>query len=108
MTTLLRGQVYAVKLEHVPGEKFYVVVSNNQRNRNLEQVLAARITTSSKPPLASIVELGSNEVVVGRVCCDDIETIWEDEVTRPMGALRVGTMARIDAGLRAALGLSPR
>ena len=66
----------------------------------------ARLTTSAKPALPSIVELGDGEVVKGRVCCDDLETIWLDEITRDLGALSAGAMARIDDGLRAALALN--
>lgn len=110
MTALLRGRVYAAKLAHIDGEKYYLVVSNNQRNGRLQQVLAVRLTTSPKPAVSSIVELKPGEVLPGggRIVCDDIETIWEDEVTRDMGALSQGTMTRVEAGLRAALGLSPR
>jgi hypothetical protein len=64
--------------------------SNNRRNQALPQVLAARLTTSAKPALPSIVELGDGEVVKGRVCCDDIETSWLDEITRDLGALSAG------------------
>jgi mRNA interferase MazF len=102
---LMRGRVYAAKLEHIPGEKFYLVVSNNRRNGRLPQVLAVRLTTSSKPALPSIVELDEPEIFCGRVCCDDIETLWPDEVTRDLGALSARAMTRVDEGLRAALGL---
>jgi mRNA interferase MazF len=86
-------------------EKFYVVVSNNRRNGALEQVLGVRVTTSRKPAIPSIVELGDGEVITGRVICDDIETIWRDEISREMGALTPGTMSRVEDGLRAALSL---
>lgn len=86
-------------------EKFYVVVSNNRRNRALEQVLGVRVTTSRKPAIPSIVDLGDGEVITGRVICDDIETIWRDEISREMGALTPGTMSRVEDGLRAALNL---
>ena len=86
-------------------EKFYVVVSNDRRNRALEQVLGVRVTTSRKPAIPSIVELGDGEVITGRVICDDIETIWRDEISREMGALTPGTMSRVEDGLRAALNL---
>jgi mRNA interferase MazF len=87
-------------------EKFYVVVSNDRRNGALEQVLGVRVTTSRKTAIPSIVELGDGEVITGRVICDDIETIWRDEITREMGALTPGTMSRVEDGLRAALSLN--
>ena len=104
-TGLVRGRVYAAKLEHVPDEKYYLVVSSNRRNRQLPQVLAARLTTTPKRSRPSVVELDRREVFTGRVVCDDIETLWPDEVTRDLGALTPGAMARVEDGLRAALDL---
>ncbi len=46
MSRALRSQAYRVDLGH--GSKPWVILSNNSRNRNLETVLAARITTTSK------------------------------------------------------------
>ncbi|MCZ4618784.1 type II toxin-antitoxin system PemK/MazF family toxin, partial [Rhodococcus qingshengii] len=43
MTAALRGQIYWADIGK--GEKPWVVVSNNVRNRNLNTVLAARVTT---------------------------------------------------------------
>jgi mRNA-degrading endonuclease toxin of MazEF toxin-antitoxin module len=51
------------------------------------------------------VELDDREVLAGRVACDDIETLWADEVTRGLGALTPGAMARVEDGLRAAFDL---
>ena len=104
-TGLVRGRVYAAKLEHIPGEKYYLVVSNNRRNRQLPQVLAARLTTSPKTPRPSVVELDHREVFTGRVLCDDIEALYPDEVTRDLGALTPGAMAHVEDGIRAALDL---
>ncbi len=39
------------------GRKLWLVVSNNQRNRALDDVLAVRLTTSRKPPIPTVVEL---------------------------------------------------
>jgi mRNA interferase MazF len=102
---LLRGRVYGARLEHVHGEKYYLVVSNNRRNEALQDVLAVRLTTSPKPPLPSIVELGSGEPFDGRAVCDDITQIFRDEVTRDLGALSPAAMAAVAAALRAALSL---
>jgi mRNA-degrading endonuclease toxin of MazEF toxin-antitoxin module len=54
---------------------------------------------------AAVVELDDREVLAGRVACDDIETLWADEVTRGLGALTPGAMARVEDGLRAAFDL---
>ena len=104
-TSLVRGVVYAATLPQVGDEKYYLVVSNNRRNANFPQVLAVRLTTTPKQPRPSVVELGHPEPFVGRAVCDDIETLWDDEVRRELGALSPAAMARIEDGLRAALGM---
>jgi mRNA interferase MazF len=102
---LLRGRVYAARFQGIEGEKYFLVMSNNRRNRQLPQVLAVRLTTTRKPAMPSIVELDDREVFSGRVLCDDIVELWADEVTRDLGALSPRTMARVEDGLRAALDL---
>lgn len=103
---LQRGRVYEVDLGGGIGRKPCLVVSNNRRNAALPSVLAVRLTTSSKPVLASIVELAPADApLVGRVLCDDVLEVWPDEVTRDLGALSPATQARVDDGLRAALDL---
>jgi mRNA interferase MazF len=103
--SLMRGRVYAAELQHIEGQKYFLVVSNNRRNAALVQVLAVRLTTSPKPAIPSIVELGPSEVFAGRAVCDDITELYRDEVRRDLGALTPGAMAAVDSGLRAALSL---
>lgn len=104
---LTRGRVYAAMLDESVGEKLYLVVSNNQRNRALGSALVARLTTTRKPDYPSIVVLSDAEDFAGsRVLCDDIEDIYEAEVVRDAGALSARAMAAVDDGLRAALSLS--
>lgn len=102
---LLRGRVYAARLSHLDEDKYFLVVSNNRRNRNLPQALAVRLTTTSKPSLPSIVSLGSPEVFTGSVVCDDIVEVYEDEVKRDLGALSPAAMQAVARGLAAALDL---
>jgi mRNA interferase MazF len=102
---LVRGRVYAAILSNLKSEKYFLVVSNNQRNAKLPQVLAIRLTTTPKPDIPSIVELGKGEAFVGRAVCDDIIEIYEDEVIRDLGALSPKAMSAISSGLRAALAL---
>lgn len=102
---LLRGRVYAAELSHIAEQKYFLVVSNNQRNANLPQVLAVRLTTSPKPALPSVVELGPSEVFSGRAVCDDIVELYEDEIRRDLGALTPQAMAAVGRGLAAALAL---
>jgi mRNA interferase MazF len=107
MTDMLRGRIYRAHLAHIGEDKFFLVVSNNRRNRAFEQVLAARLTTT--PPKAerpAMVSLGPEEVMPGWVSCDDIETIYDDEVRADAGAVTASAMRRIEAGLRAALGMA--
>ena len=102
---LIRGRVYAARLSNIKSEKYFVVVSNNQRNVSLPQVLAVRLTTSPKPLIHSIVELSRDETFTGRAVCDDIIELWEDEVLRDLGALSPKAMIDISHGLAAALEL---
>lgn len=106
MTHLVRGRVYRARPQGFGDDKFFVVVSNNSRNRNLESALVVRFTTSRKPPLQSIVEIPAHEVLPGgRVVCDDIYELFDDEVKSDMGALTSATMHAIGDGLKAALSL---
>jgi mRNA interferase MazF len=107
MTDMLRGRIYRAHLDHIGEGKFFLVVSNNRRNRAFEQVLAARLTTT--PPRVerpAMVPLGPEETMTGWVSCDDIETIYDDEVRADVGAITAIAMRRVEAGLRAALGMT--
>ena len=106
MTHLLRGRVYRARPAGFADDKFFVVVSNNIRNRNLESALVVRFTTSKKPPLPSIVQIPDHGVVPGgSVVCDDIYELFDDEVKADLGALSAPTMGAIGDGLKAALSL---
>jgi mRNA interferase MazF len=100
-----RGRVYAATLESIGEEKYFLVVSNNLRNRALRTALVVRLTTTPKPQLPSIVSLGAGEAFVGSVVCDDILELYEDEVNRDLGALSPAAMVRVNQGLAAALSL---
>ncbi|MGI5283546.1 type II toxin-antitoxin system PemK/MazF family toxin [Nonomuraea polychroma] len=101
----LRGRVYMADLGEEYGEKPYVIVSNNARNRALPSHLAVRITTSAKPPLPSIIELTAEDSVVGRALCDDIVILFPEDLRRELGGLSLQTMMRIGQGLRHALAI---
>ncbi|OBY30935.1 type II toxin-antitoxin system PemK/MazF family toxin [Mycolicibacter kumamotonensis] len=100
---LSRGQVIRADIG-LNEPKLVVIVSNNRRNRHLGDVLAARLTTSPTPPLPSIVEL-TGETLSGRVVCDDIMPVYQDEVVGTVAALSPRTMVAINRGLAAALDL---
>jgi mRNA interferase MazF len=103
---MLRGRVYRAHLSHIGEDKYFLVVSNNRRNRAFEQVLAVRLTTT--PPRderPAMVPLGPGEIMTGWVSCDDIEVLYDDEVRADLGAITAPAMRRVEAGLRAALGM---
>ena len=52
--TILRGRIYGAEIES-RGEKYYLCVSNKQRNTRLSTFLAVRLTTTRKTALPSIV-----------------------------------------------------
>jgi mRNA interferase MazF len=103
-SALLRGRVVWFDLGGV-GRNPAVVVSNNHRNRALGSAVAARITSSPKPSLPSIVSLTGADPLTGRVLCDDLVEIYADEVLDDAGALSRPTMQLVDDGLRHGLAL---
>lgn len=105
MSRMLRGRVYRALPVGFDVDHYFVVVSNNARNRALPSILAVRLTSASKPALPSIVEIAAGEVLTGRAVCDDIYELWDDEVRQDLGAFTPAMMAAIDDGLRAALSL---
>ena len=99
----LRGTIHFADLGY--GEKPFLIVSNNNRNRALGSALAARITTSRKPELASIIPLSLGEPIVGSVLCDDLETLYPEDSRKEGGALSPSAMRAVNRGLKIALGL---
>ena len=86
------------------GAKSWLVVSNNQRNRNLDTVIAARITTTRKNAhLPTLIELSQSDPLVGFVLCDDLVQVYRDEFDELLGTLSVQTMQQVSHGLRVAL-----
>lgn len=105
---LIRGRVVGVTIPGMEdvGSKMFLVVSNNRRNAALGNALVVRLTTSNKPDLTSIVPLSHEDrPLVGKVLCDDMFQVYDDEVEREVGVLSPTTMNRVDAGLKVALGL---
>ena len=99
----MRGQVYRIDTGH--GPKPWVVVSNNVRNRQLSDVLGARISTTIKTELPTIVRLEPADPLAGVVLADEIEPLFRDELTTPLGALSPGTIMKLNRALRIALGI---
>ncbi|MEX0913635.1 MAG: type II toxin-antitoxin system PemK/MazF family toxin [Demequina sp.] len=105
MATFVRGQVYWATFDQSLGRKPWLVVSNNARNRALASVLVARITTTDKPRVRSIVQLPHGECVVGSVLCDDLQHMYPDDNPELAGALSPSVMRQVDGALAVALGL---
>ncbi|MFV8169726.1 type II toxin-antitoxin system PemK/MazF family toxin [Mycobacterium sp. DBP42] len=98
----MRSQAYRVDLGY--GLKPWVILSNNARNRNLDTVLAARITTTSKNAhIPTVVPLTAADPLVGFVLVDDIVQLYHDELTEPLGSLSPSTMQDISQALRIAI-----
>ena len=106
MSSMLRGRVYRARPSGFREDKFFLVISNNFRNRNLDSVLVVRFTTSKKPALPSIIEIPPTEALAGgRIVCDDIYELYDDEVRADVCALSAKTMDAVNDGLKVALGL---
>jgi mRNA interferase MazF len=99
-----RGHVYFAEIPNW-GDRPVVVVSNDARNRALNDVLVAKITNAPKPSVPSVVALPEGEPVVGRVMCDDITGAPKRALRRHVGRLSRSTMLAVDDALRVALGL---
>lgn len=107
MSSFVRGRVYRARPQGFREDKYFLVVSNNMRNRNLESALAVRFTSSSMPGLPSIIIVGEGEVVAGgRIVCDDIYELYEDELKADVGAVSPSLMSAVNQGLKAALGIA--
>jgi len=97
-----RGQVFRVDLGH--GANPWLVVSNNQRNRALDTVIAARVTTTDRHArLPTVVPLTGGDPLVGFVLCDDLVPLYRDELAVGLGSLSPVTMRLVSEGLRFAL-----
>lgn len=66
-----------------------MVVSKNVRNRNLNTVLAARVTATPKAGVPTAVPLGAADPLVGSILVDDLIQLFDDETgaSRPAGSL---------------------
>lgn len=103
MSAPLRGQIYRVDVGY--GPKPWVVVSNNMRNRQVRSVLGVRITTTPKVELPTMVRLEPADPLVGVVLADEIQSLYRDDLTTPLGALSPATIMKLNQALRIALAL---
>jgi mRNA interferase MazF len=102
----LRGQVFRVDAEGA-GPHYWLIVSNNQRNTHLDDVLSVMLTTtpprSARPSYVPMTK--GQDPFEGWVKCDDIGRLYRDELGPVKGALSPASMRRVDAGLAFALSL---
>jgi mRNA interferase MazF len=102
----LRGQVFHADVQGI-GPHYWLVISNNERNAHLDDVLTAMLTTTApRSARISYVPLAKGQDPFdGWVKCDDIGPLFRDRLGPVRGALSPGTMRRVDAGLAFALNL---
>lgn len=105
MTEPARGQVFWAEVAGV-GRKPWLVVSNNRRNRQLESILAVRITATDRyAGMPTVVPLTHDDPLVGYVVCDDLGPLYRDEIVESAGALSGRTMLAVNGALRIALAI---
>lgn len=102
--SVARGQIWWVDVGLQENKRF-VVVSNNQRNRNLGDVLGVRLTTARKPDIPSIVEFQPGEITPTRcyAVADDIWLVRKGWLRDRAGALTPAQMERVGRALQVAL-----
>jgi mRNA interferase MazF len=100
--TPMRGQVYRCDIGF--GQKPWLIVSNNARNRHTSDVLAICLTTTVRR-IPTWVELSAADPLTGHVNADNIETLGKDELGDYLGALSATTMNRVNAALALALAI---
>ena len=98
-----RGQVYRCDLGY--GLKPWLVVSNNSRNRLLDDVIAIRLTTTARQ-LPTWVELSPADPLAGYANADCIEQLSKDELGEYLGALTPASMRSVSQALMIALALT--
>lgn len=102
-----RGQVYWLDLPGI-GRRPWLVVSNDAINRNqaLEQVIAVRITTTTRSRhLPTVVPLGADEPLTGCVLAGTVMQLRRGWFVAPAGALSSATMRAVDDALKEVLSL---
>jgi mRNA-degrading endonuclease toxin of MazEF toxin-antitoxin module len=104
--SVLRGEIWLADVGLQEAKRF-VIVSNNERNRSLRDVLGVRMTTAPKPSIASIVEFRSGQVSPERTfaVADDIVPLRKSDLIERVGGLTLAQMQRVEAAIRAALAL---
>jgi mRNA interferase MazF len=98
-----RGQVYRCDLGY--GLKPWLVVSNNSRNRLLSDLVAIRLTTTSRD-LPTWAKLSPDDPLTGYANADCIEQLGKDELGEYLGSLSRESMGKVNRALMIALALA--
>jgi mRNA-degrading endonuclease toxin of MazEF toxin-antitoxin module len=103
----LRGTVWWVPVADGDAPRPFVVVSSDARNRSaFPWVHVVRLTTRSKRPLPTIVELGPDDApLAGRLMADELELVHREDLAGPAGRISRGTLRRLDVALARVLDL---
>ena len=104
-TSPQRGQVYRCDLGY--GLKPWLVVSNNARNRLLDDIIAIRLTTTARE-LPTWAKLSPADPLTGYANADCIEqsALGKDELGEYLGALSPVSMRGVNQALAIALALT--
>jgi mRNA interferase MazF len=106
IVTLIRGQVWWFDVGGTRGRRPFVIVSNNERNRRLNNVLGVMVTTTDKSGIPTAVPMTHEDPVEGFALADNIEELWKDEVKGSCaGSLVAQTLMRLNVALKIALGI---
>ena len=100
MADIFRGQVYLAKHPDLEDKKYFLVVSDNRRNKKLNTVLCVRLTTTDKSGIPTCVAIPKHEGMGGFVVCDDIYIFLEDELVKPATSLTDRTMYLVEQALK--------
>ncbi|MEY4990259.1 MAG: hypothetical protein RIS08_485 [Actinomycetota bacterium] len=101
MTEVLRGQVYLALHPDLEEKKYFLVVSNNKRNKALGSALCLRITTTDKRNIPTCVALPkSKEGLTGFIVCDDVYLFYTDELGSPVTAVTDAIMRDVESALK--------
>jgi len=105
---ITRGSVWGFRYLDTDEAKPVVVVSNDGRNRSrFEWVHVVRITSRTKRPLPTVVELSDADAPVhGRAMVDEVEMVHKDDLEDRRGSLSPATMRAIDEALRRVFSLN--
>ncbi len=81
------------------------MVSNNSRNRLLDDVIAIRLTTTVRE-LPTWVKLSPADPLAGYANADCIEQLGQDDLREYLGALSPASMRSVNQALAIALALT--